>query len=180
LDSGGTCIANPTGLSVPCQNGAGWTLFRFHWSSNSTSARIDVWDASCSYSLASNSACNVRTVYPGFGELDFTSAGDPIVTSSEYIRVRFSAAGLNFSEATVHVQGRSYSTSGSTYFDVWSPLYGTREGGPVDVDFTYDWYAVDWTGNLYPTDDPGLTAIQIYGGRGSGKLAVRSVEMCVR
>ena len=179
-DAGGVCVpTNTTGLSEPCSNGLGWTMFRFHYSNNSTSAQIDVWDASCSYSFASGSACNVREVYPGFGSVSRTSDGYPIFTSSNYLRVRFSAAGLNFSNATLWIQARSYATGASTYYDVWSPLYGSREGGPVDNDFVYDWYGLDWTGHLYPTDDPALTAIQLYGGRGSGSLAVRAVELCV-
>ena len=180
LDATGNCVSNPTGLSTPCQNGPGWTLFRFRYNNNSTSAQIDVWDASCSYSFAPNSACNVREVYPGFGEVARTSQGYPIFTSSNYMRVRFDVGGLNFSSVTLWIQARSYATSSSTYYDVWSPLYGEKEGGPVDNDFVYDWYGLDWTGYLYPTDDPGLTAIQLYGGRGSGSLAVSGIEMCVQ
>lgn len=180
LDAAGNCVANPTGLTTSCQNGPGWTLFRFHYNNNSTSAQIDVWDASCSYSFAPNSACNVREVYPGFGEVSRTSQGYPIFTSSNYMRVRFDAGGLNFTQVTLWIQARSYATSSSTYYDVWSPLYGEKEGGPVDNDFVYDWYPLDWTGYLFPSDDPGLTAIQLYGGRGSGSLAVSAVELCVQ
>lgn len=174
-----TCVANATGLSVPCQNGPGWTLFRFHYSNNSTSAQIDVWDASCSYSFAPNSACNVREVYPGFGEVSRTSQGYPIFTSTHYLRVRFDVSGLSFTSATLWIQARSYATGASTFYDAESILYGVREGGPVDNDFVYDWYALDWTGFLSPFDDPNLTAIQLYAGRGSGSLAVSAVELCV-
>ncbi|MBW2734040.1 MAG: hypothetical protein JRH20_16760 [Deltaproteobacteria bacterium] len=169
----------PPGLSEPCQNGSGWTLFRFHYDAWSTSPRIDVWDASCSYSYVINSACNARTVYPGFGEVDTTSEGYPILTTSEYLRVRFSVAGLSFSQAAVYVKARSYATASSTYYRVWSPLYGDQVGGPVDNDWVYDWYGVDWSDYLYPSDSPSLTAIQIYAGQGSAKLAVSAVELCV-
>jgi hypothetical protein len=171
--------SNPTGLTVPCKNGGGWTLFRFHYGTGSTSAAIDVWDASCSYSFAPNSACNVREVYPGFGDVSRTSAGYPILTTSEYLRVRFSVAGLSFANAAVYVQARSYATASSTYYRVWSPLYGEVHHGPVDNDWVYDWYGIDWTGYLWPTDAPAMTAIQIYATTGSGKLAVKAVELCV-
>ena len=101
------------------------------------------------------------------------------ISGSSYIRVRYSVAGLSFSRATVYLQARSYSTSASTYFDVWSPIYGGLEGGPVDNDWTYDWYGVDWSTHLSPADSPSLTAIQIYAGRGSGNLALHAVELCV-
>jgi hypothetical protein len=171
---------NLTGLTVPCANGPGWTMFRFRYGGGNKSARVDVWDASCNYSFAPNSACNVREVYPGFGSVSYTSSGYPIFTTSQYLRVRFSAAGLRFSKATVYVQARSYATSSSTRFRVWSPLYGDQRSGLVDNDWVYDWYAVDWTGYLYPSDKPSLTAIQIYASSGSGKLAVKAVELCVQ
>lgn len=177
LLSGDVCVANTTGLSVPCQNGSGFTLFRFHYSNSSTSARIDVWDANCSYSFAQGSACNVYEICPGFCDPDTTSDGYPIFDGSDYLRVRFNANGLNFGQATLYVQARSYATSSSSNFEVWSPLYGSQFGGPVDNDFVYDWHEVDWTGYLYPSDDPGLTAIQLYGS--PGRVAVKAVELCV-
>ncbi|MFW5968365.1 MAG: hypothetical protein ACOCV2_12645 [Persicimonas sp.] len=177
-DAGDDAGSPPSGLSEPCQNGSGWTVFRFHYDNNSTSAQIDVWDASCSYSLASNSACNVREVTSGFGDIDRTSDGYPLVTSSsDYIRVRYSVENLSFSEAEVHLQGRSYSTSSSTDFEISSPLYGSRTGGPVDNDFTYDWYSLDWTGYVDPSDDPDMTAVEIYST--GGELAVQAFELCV-
>ena len=171
---------NLTGLSTPCQQGPGWTLFRFHYGGSSTSPSIDVWDATCSYSYIPNSACNVYAVYPGFGSVSYTSQGYPILTTSEYLRVRFSVAGLSFSKAAVYIKARSYATASSTYYRVWSPLYGGVVGGPVDNDWVYDGYALDWSGHLKPTDPPSLTAIQIYADQGSGKLAVQSVELCVQ
>jgi len=89
-------------------------------------------------------------------------------------------AGLSFTKAAVHIQARSYATASSTYYRVWSPLYGGLVNGPVDNDWIYDWYALDWTGHLVPSDPPGLTAIQIYANQGSGKLAVQAVELCVQ
>ncbi len=172
--------SSPTGLKVPCKQGPGFTLFLFHYGGGGTSPTIDVWDATCSYSYAPSSACNVVAVYPGFGSVSYTSQGYPILTSSEYLRVRFSVAGLAFSKATVHLQARSYATSSSTSFRVWSPLYGDAIGGPVDNDWVYDWYSLDWTGFLAPSDPPSLTAIQIYAHQGSGQLAVQAVELCVQ
>lgn len=171
---------NPTGLPVPCKQGPGWTLFRFHYGGGGTSPSIDVWDASCSYSYAPGSACNVYAVYPGFGSVSYTSQGYPILTTSEYLRVRFSVSGLSFTKAAVYIQARSYATAASTYYRVWSPLYGDKTGGPVDNDWIYDWYGLDWSGYLTPNDPASLTAIQIYAGQGSGQLAVQAVELCVQ
>ncbi len=178
LDGQGQCVGNPTGLSTPCSNGEGWTVWRFHYDDGSTSARIDVWDASCEYSFAPNSACNVRDVYPGFGEVDRTREGFPIVTTREYLRIRFSVAGLRFSQASLHVKARSI--NGSSSFRAWSPLYGEVFGGPVDGDFVYDWYAVDWSNFLSPTDSPSLTAVQLYAAQSSGRMAIESMELCVQ
>lgn len=75
LDASGNCIIAPTGLSVPCAQGPGWTLFRFQYGGGGTSPSLDVWDATCSYSYAPNSACNVYAVYPGFGEVSHTPDG---------------------------------------------------------------------------------------------------------
>jgi hypothetical protein len=172
--------SSPTGLKVPCQRGPGFTLFRFHYGGGGTSPSIDVWDATCSYSYAPSSACNVVAVYPGFGSVSYTSQGFPILTSTEYLRVRFSVAGLSFSKATIHLQARSYATSSSTSFRIWSPLHGDAIGGPVDNDWVYDWYSLDWTGYLTPSDPPSLTAIQLYAHQGSGQLAVQAVELCVQ
>lgn len=181
LNGNGVCVStNTTGLPTPCSNGTGQTLFRFHYDSGSTSARVDVWDASCSYSFAPNSACNVREVYPGFGDVDRTSQGYPVLSSTEYIRVRYSVSGISFSQATLYVQARSYSTGASTNIEAWSPIYGGIAYGPVDNDFVYDWYAIDWSNSLSPSDDPNLTAIQLYAHQGSNSLAVKAVELCLQ
>lgn len=175
----GVCTAtNTTGLTEQCQNGSGYALMRFSFSNNSTSASIDVWDASCSYSFA-NQACNVTLVYPGFGSVSRTSEGFPILTSTQYLRARFSVAGLSFTQAKLYVRARSYSTGSSTQIRAWSPLYGDVLGGPVDNDFTYDWYTLDWSQHLFPSDNPNLTAFQIYAYQGSTSLAVRAVELCL-
>ena len=178
----GTADTGPTppqGLSTPCSNGSGWTLFKFHWSHNGgSSPRVDVWDASCNYTFAPNSACNVRNIRsPGFN----SSRRQPkaiLLTSREYIRVRFDVSTLNFSSADLYVQARSYSTSSSTKFNAWSPIYGGKDSPLVDNDWTYDWYHVPWTGYLKPSDDPDLTAIEISGTNGT--VAVHAVELCVQ
>lgn len=179
IDDGGDSGEDdpPVGLSEPCQNGSGWTLFRFYYDQYSTSARIEVWDASCEYSLASGSACNVRTVTQGFGDVETTANGYPILTTSDYMRVRFSVEGLEFTEAEVHVEGHGFFSVNYTEYRVWSPLYGDRVGGPIDN--TLQWSSLDWTGMLFPDDDPGLTAIQIYANLSTHDIAVRSVELCV-
>jgi hypothetical protein len=151
-------------------------LFRFDYQ-NSTTASIDVWDASCTYSLSPSSQCRVEDV----GSLEIVAGGTAVnLDGSDVIRIRYSVAGIAFTEATVYVQARSFSTSASTNIELWSPLYGSAFGGPVDQDFVYDWYAIDWSNFLSPADLPGLTAIEIAPSGGSGNLAVRAVELCVR
>ncbi len=169
----------PMGLSEPCENGSGWTVFRFRYSNLSTSAQIQVWDASCDYSFAPNSACNVREVTQGMGDINRTSEGFPIATSSNYIRVRYSVEDLQFDSAEVHLQARSVSTSASTNYELWSPIYGSVFGGPVSVGFDTEWHTADWSNHLSPTDEPAMTAIQIYAQGGSNQLAIESVELCV-
>ncbi len=165
----------PPVTGIPCENGAGRSLFRFHFD-NSTNPRIDVWTASCSYSLAPGSACNVVPVR----SVGVVMSGYAVtVGSADYLRARFSVAGKDFSNATLYVQARSYSTSASTRIRAWSPIYGDAFGGPVDVDFTYDWYAIDWTHMLSPSDDPALTAVQLYAEGGSSSLAIHAVELCI-
>jgi hypothetical protein len=103
-----------------------------------------------------------------------------LLDGSDLIRVRFSVQGLTFRVATVYLQARSYSTNSSTNIRVWSPLYGERVVGPVDQDFVFDWYSMDWSDKLFASDAPALTAIQIYPHLGSASLAVRAVELCLQ
>jgi hypothetical protein len=171
-DAGGP----PVGLSTPCAAGPGWSLLRWHYASSAGSNPIiDVWDASCSYSYA-DQACNVVAVWSE----TMVHEGYAIqLAGNGYLRARFSVAGLSFSRASVHVQARSYATSSSTTFYLWSPIYGEVEGPLVDNDWVFDWYGVDWSEHLAPDDDPGLTAFQLYAGEGSNSLAVHAVELCV-
>ncbi|GEM_PF-5868709 len=175
LDQNGACITNnTTGLTTPCSNGSGFAIFKIHYDSGSSSARVDVWDASCTYSFVSNSACNVREVCRGFCDVPRTGGGNPIFNTSNYWRTRFNVNGLNFANATLWVQARG--TRGSTRFRAWSPLYGEVISDLVNG-FSYDWYSVDWSNYLHPNDQPSLTAIQIYGH--NSNLAVQGVELCV-
>lgn len=169
---------SPAGLSVPCSNGSGWTVFKFHWSQNSgSSPSIDVWDASCNYSLAPQSTCRVSLVNnPSFNSSQPKAV---LLTGAEVLRVRYDVSTLQFTDASVHVQARSYSTTASTTFDVWSPIYGANTSpNRVDNDFVYDWYRVPWSNYLSPNDDPALTAIEI-SDNGGDELAVHAVELCV-
>jgi hypothetical protein len=180
---GGPIDAGPAplpGLSEPCSNGPGWTVWRLHFD-GSSNPRIDTWDASCSYSLAPSSACEARVVTSGFGSVGTVMDGYAVElgTSFPYLRVRYSVEGLAFSSATLWVQARSYATASSTNIRAWSPLYGDVAYGPVDNDWTYDWYGIDWSEHLSPDDEPGLTAVQLYAYLGSGSLAVHAVELCV-
>jgi hypothetical protein len=103
-----------------------------------------------------------------------------LLDGTDLLRVRFSVTGLSFASATVYVQARSYSTNASTNLRVGSPLYGDRVVGPVDQDFVFDWYAMDWSDKLFPSDPPLATAIQIYPYLGSSSLAVHAVELCIQ
>lgn len=168
----------PPGLSEPCEAGPGWSLFRFHYDPNyGQNPDVEVWDATCSYSYAPQSACRIDAI----GSVGTAAGGYAIALGgSDYLRVRFSVSGLSFTQAAVYIKGRSLSTTASTQFEVWSPLYGSAYGGPVDNDFVYDWYGVDWSSYLDPSDDPALTAIQIYPYLGSGSLGIAAVELCVQ
>lgn len=178
-DAGSDADASPPGLSVPCSNGSGWTVFKFHWSQNGgRSPSIDVWDASCRYSTAIGSTCRVSLLH----NPDFNSRQPRAVTlsGSEAIRVRYDVSTLQFTDAAVHVQARSYATTSPTRFEVWSPIYGAKTSpGLVDQDFVYDWYTVPWGNYLSPSDDPNLTAIEI-SDLGGDELAVHAVELCVQ
>ena len=170
----------PDGLSEPCENGDGWTLFRFHYELNPGSSTIEVWDASCTYSVG-DQGCQIQEVTSGFGDIPTTSEGYPIVnTSSNFIRIRFSVEDLDFDDVSAHVRARSYSTSSSTDMRLETQLHGATTAGPVSQAFTYDWYDIDFTGYLTPNDDPGLTAIDVFADQGgSSEMAVRAMEVCV-
>lgn len=154
-------------------NGRGRAIIRFDYASRGRqSANIALWDVSCSYAV--DRACDVVEV----GEPGYNSESTAVVLSgNDAVRARFDVTGLAFDKAWVHIQARSYATSSTADFDVWSPLYGAKTGGPVDQDFTYEWHTVDWTGYLSPSDDPDLTAIEI--SAASGQLALRAVEICI-
>ena len=169
----------PQGLSTPCSNGTGWTLFKFHYEKSAgTSPRVDVWDAACSYSFAPGSACNVQEIRGP----SFTSRTHAVIVSSrEYVQVRFSVQGLQFSRAGLYVKARSYSTTASTDFEAWSPIHGANTGGLVDNDFTYNWYHVPWTNYLKPGDKPSLTAVRLSDAAGgSSEVAIKAVELCIQ
>ena len=176
-DAADASVVPPTGLSTPCQNGPGWTLFRVHYDDGSTSARVDVWDATCEYSFAPNSACNVQEVTYGFGDVPRNYQGYPILDHQDYIRVRFKVTGLQFTGATLHLEAAGPYTIASTEYRAWSPLYGERIGGPIDR--IMDWSTLDWTGMLTPYDEHGLTAIEINAVQSPHTVTVRSIELCV-
>lgn len=166
--------SHPPGLPDPCTRGQGHTLFEFHYASGPRqSPVIDIWNATCSYSVA-NSSCQIQRIQ----QPSFNTSGDAVITTSaKKIRVRFAVDGLPFSKAWVHTNARSYSTTSSADLRLWSPLYGSKTTGPVDNDFQYDPYTTNWTGYLTPSDDPDLTAIDLHAD--SGQVAIHAVELCV-
>jgi hypothetical protein len=165
------------GLDVPCQNGAGWTLFRWHYGNGTTTPIVDVWDATCSYSQSASSTCVIETV----GGVSLTQGNTALVIDgSDELRARFSVQGLSFTGAAVYVRARSFSTNASTNILVQSVLHGQGVMGPVDQDFTYDWYGMDWGANLLPGDAPLATAVRIFPYQGATALAIMSVEVCLR
>lgn len=170
----------PVGVTpVPCLNGPGSTLFRMHWFGGSHSADIDVWEASCDYSIAPNSACSALPICRGgIGcEVGVTDGGDALALDggNQYLQVRFDVTGLFFRTATVYLEARGM--NGNTDFEAWSPLYGGLQFGPVSGGFEYQAGSFDWTGFVNPGDDPGLTALRITPVNGS--LALHSVELCL-
>lgn len=173
---GGSGGAPIQGLDVPCQNGPGWTLLRWHYGPNGTAPIVDVWDATCSYSASSSSTCTIETIG---GQLVESSTALWIDGSDE-LRARFSVAGLTFTGAEVHVRARSYSTNASTRIRIASVLHGETIVGPVSQEFDHRWYHADWTGNLLPNDMPGATAVRLFAYQGSTSLAISSVEVCLR
>jgi hypothetical protein len=174
----------PVGITdVPCEQGTGSTLFRMHWFGGSHSADIDVWEANCEYSIGPGSACNALPICRGaIGcEVGVTNDGYALVLDgrNQYLQIRFDVTGLFFQRSTLSIQARSLSPGAGTDVEFWSPLYGGVEAGPIDQDFEYDWYALDWSDFLSPGDDPGLTAIRITPSGGAAVLGLHAVELCL-
>lgn len=170
-----TLDQNHTGITTPCSNGSGYSLFKFHYGNPSKSPTIDIWNATCSYSYAIGSACNVDEIYPGFGSVSYTSDYFPIFTTSNYLRIRFAVSGLNFHKTTLYFRARGYSSSVNVR--IWSPLYGEQVVGPVSYGWTFNTYALDWSNYLYPDDQASLTAIQLYAEQ--NEIVLSSMEVCV-
>ena len=174
----------PVGITdVPCEQGPGSTLFRMHWFGGSHSADIDVWEANCEYSIGPGSACNALPICRGAVgcEVGVTNDGYALVLDgrNQYLQIRFDVTGLFFQRSTLYIQARSLSPGAGTNVEFWSPLYGGVEAGPIDQDFEYDWYALDWSDFLSPGDDPGLTAVRITPSGGAAVLGLHAVELCL-
>jgi hypothetical protein len=173
---GGSGGAPIQGLDVPCQNGPGWTLLRWHYGPNGTAPIVDVWDATCSYSASSSSTCTIETIGGQLVEMSTALWID----GADELRARFSVQGLVFTGADVHVRARSYSTSASTRIRIASVLHGETIVGPVSQEFTHRWHHADFTGNLLPSDPPLSTAVRLFAYQGSTSLAISWVEVCLR
>jgi hypothetical protein len=174
---GGSGGAPIQGLDVPCQNGPGWTLLRWHYEASRTSPFVDVWDATCSYSASSSSTCTIETV----GGVSMVESGTAVwIDGTDELRARFSVQGLVFTGADVHVRARSYSTNASTRIRIASVIHGETIVGPVSQEFTHRWYHADFTGNLLPSDPALSTAVRMFAYQGSTSLAISSVEVCLR
>ena len=150
-----------------------------HWFGGSHSADIDVWEASCDYSIAPNRACSALPICRGaIGcEVGVTDGGAALALDggNEYLQIRFDVTGLFFQRVTVYMEARGM--GGNTDFEAWSPLYGGLVFGPVSVGFDYERGSFDWTDYLNPGDDPNLTALRITPVNGS--LALHSLELCL-
>lgn len=172
--------AAPARVLGPCEQGPGFAVWRFRYDDGSTSPRVDAWSASCDYRAGSD--CAIDDGCEGDGPCDVgrtVTGAVALDAETEFLRIRFSVAGLEFSEAWVHTQARSLAIAASTTFEVWSPLRGGVQDGPVDNDFVYDWYETAWTEQLQPEDAPADTEIRVRPVKG-GALGVQAMELCVR
>ena len=162
-----------TSASSPCETVPGHALWRLRLPDNAGGyATLEAWDNCCDYSLA-DQACSLS------GEPhDEAIFGPGFVfnSSTDFLRVRFSASGLNFNEATLYLSAHAEG-SGIPNAVLESPLYGGLTFAPSVPISTHRTYAVDWTDFLSSNDAPSLTAVTLRSNPIG--LAVTMMELCV-
>lgn len=167
LDAGG-------GITTACSFGDGQALWRLTFPPNAAGyATVEEWDNGCEYSLA-DQACSLSGEphsYANFGP------GILFNSSNDYFRVRFSVAGLSFTQATIYISAHA-DGSGIPNAVLESPLYGSLSFAPSVPISTHRTYAVDWTSFLSPSDNPNLTAVTLRSNPTG--LAVSEIQLCVQ
>ena len=161
------------GITTACTFGAGQALWRLTFPANMGGyATVEEWDNGCDYSLA-DQACSLSGEphnYANFGP------GILFNSSSDYFRVRFSAAGLSFTQATLYITAHA-DGSGIPNAVLESPIYGSLAFAPTVPISTHRTYAVDWSDFLSPSDSPSLTAVTLRSNPTG--LAVSEIQLCV-
>jgi hypothetical protein len=162
------------GITTACTFGEGQALWRLTFPANAAGyATVEEWDNGCDYSLA-NQACSLSGEphnYANFGP------GILFNSSTDYFRVRFSAAGLSFTQATLYITAHA-DGSGIPNAVLESPIYGSLSFAPIVPISTHRTYAVDWSDFLSPTDNPSLTAVTLRSNPTG--LAVSEIQLCVQ
>ncbi len=170
----GTDAGTDAGSATPCAAGEGRSLWHFTFPDRRGGySHLESWDAACEYSLA-DAACRVA------GEPhDYANWGPGVVfdSSSDYWRVRFSVAGMDFDGATLYIRAHA-DGSGIPQGELSSPIYGTVRFTPTVPISGHRLYAIDWSDFLSPSDSPSLPAVTLRS-RPSG-LAVSSIELCIQ
>lgn len=162
------------GITTACTLGDGQALWRLTFPPNAAGyATVEEWDNGCEYSLA-DQACSLSGEphsYANFGP------GILFNSSNDYFRVRFSVAGLSFTQATIYISAHA-DGSGIPNAVLESPLYGSLSFAPSVPISTHRTYAVDWTSFLSPSDNPNLTAVTLRSNPTG--LAVSEIQLCVQ
>ena len=157
-----------------CASGEGRALWRLTFPSNAAGyATVEEWDNGCDYSLA-DQACSLS------GEPhDYANFGPGVLfnSSTDFFRVRFSAQGQTFTQATLYLSAHA-DGSGIPNAVLESPIYGSLSFAPTVPISTHRTYAVDWSDFLSPTDTPSLTAVTLRSNPTG--LAVSAIELCVQ
>lgn len=170
-DASGSCIAGASGTHV----------VRFTWQgSGSGSTAYVSYDANTlpDTSIWRVSAASGNIGYrPVFSDI-FLGEGGLDMGSGVFIDVQLSTLGLSaITGLTLSVYGRSFNTTSPGSF-TWQSFEGTgaAPSGIVSNSAPYEWYGADATGAIAAGDDG--VRLRLRAGPPSGRLVVRSVELC--
>lgn len=173
-DTGVIDAGPPDAGVVGCTNGPGRLLWRLTFPNNNGGyARVEEWQAACAYSVG-NQACSLS------GEPnDYANWGPGILfnSSRDFFRVRFSVAGLQFTQSTLYIAAHA-DLSGIPNAMLESPIYGSLQFAPTVPISAHRTYVVDWSAFLSPSDAPSLTAVTLRSIPIG--LAVSEIELCVQ